>query len=45
MASNFNTWRRFDPERRALMQRELERIASQKPLSNDVFEIVTRALK
>jgi aminopeptidase N len=44
MASSFNNWRRFDAGRRALMKAELERIARQKPLSNDVFEIVSRAL-
>jgi aminopeptidase N len=44
MASNFNAWRRFDAPRQALMKAELERIASRKPISNDVFEIVTRAL-
>ena len=45
MVSNFNAWRRFDPGRQALMESELERIACQKPLSNDVFEIVTRSLE
>ncbi len=44
MASAFNVWRRFDRDRQALMKAELERIASQKSLSDDVFEIVTRAL-
>jgi aminopeptidase N len=44
MASNFNAWRRFDAERQQRMKVELERIAAQKPLSNDVFEIVTRSL-
>ena len=34
----------LDAGRRALMQAELERILAQKPLSNDVFEIVSRAL-
>ena len=41
MASHFNSWRRFDSQRRSLIQGELERIARQKPLSNDVFEIVS----
>jgi aminopeptidase N len=44
MAASFNAWRRFDAGRRALMKAELERIAGQKPLSSDVFEIVSRAL-
>ena len=44
MVSNLNAWRRFDPERRERMKAALERIAAKKPLSKDVFEIVTRAL-
>jgi len=44
LVSLFNPWRRFDPERRALMRQQLERIASQKAPSKDVFEIVGRAL-
>ena len=44
MAGSLDSWRRFDSGRRSLMKAELERIAGQKPLSNDVFEIVTRAL-
>jgi len=44
MASGFNAWKRFDAPRRALMQAQLERIAGHKPLSDDVFEIVSRAL-
>ncbi|MDJ0867448.1 MAG: aminopeptidase N [Myxococcota bacterium] len=39
-----NGWRRYEPARRAAMQRELERIAASPKLSKDVFEIVTRAL-
>ncbi len=44
MASSLNDWRRFDPARQQRMKAELERIAACKPLSNDVYEIVTRAL-
>ena len=44
MASSFNDWRRFDPVRQQRMKVQLERIAACKPLSNDVYEIVTRAL-
>jgi aminopeptidase N len=44
MVSNFNAWRRFDPERRDRMKAALESIAAKKPLSKDVFEIVSRAL-
>ena len=44
MASSFNSWKRFDSTRSSRMQAELERIAGHKPLSDDVFEIVSRAL-
>ncbi len=44
MASNFNSWKRFDPTRQSLLKAELERIVASKPLSDDVFEIVSRAL-
>ena len=44
LVSIFNPWKRFDPDRQALMKYELERIAARKPLSKDVFEIVGRAL-
>ncbi len=44
MASIFNDWRRYDEGRQALMQGQLERIASNGALSKDVYEIVHRAL-
>ncbi len=44
LASAFNDWRRYDEDRQALMQAELERIASKGSLSKDVYEIVHRAL-
>ncbi len=49
VVSGFNQWRRFDAERRALMQAQLERIlarskATEGALSRDVYEIVSRAL-
>ena len=44
MVSVFNDWRRYDTDRQALMQAQLERIASSGSLSNDVYEIVNRAL-
>ena len=44
MVSIFNSWRRFDLQRQALLKREIERIEAQPGLSKDVFEIVTRAL-
>jgi aminopeptidase N len=44
LASAFNLWRRFEPGRRDLMQKALERIHAQKGLSRDVGEIIDRAL-
>jgi aminopeptidase N len=44
MASVFNDWRRYDEDRQIRMQTQLERIASSKDLSKDVYEIVHRAL-
>ena len=41
----FNQWKRFDADRQAMMQAELERIVETEDLANDVFEIVRRALK
>jgi len=44
LVSAFNTIRRFDVQRQSLMQEQLERIKAKHGLSNDVFEIVERAL-
>jgi aminopeptidase N len=44
LVSLFNPWRRYDPGRQARMKGQLERIAGEKSLSKDVYEIVTRAL-
>jgi aminopeptidase N len=44
MVSVFNDWRRYDEARQDLMQAQLDRIASSKALSKDVYEIVSRAL-
>jgi aminopeptidase N len=44
MVSIFNDWRRYDTNRQDSMQAQLERIASSASLSNDVYEIVHRAL-
>jgi aminopeptidase N len=44
VASAFNLWKRFPEPRRARMQAALERLAAAKGLSNDVAEIVSRAL-
>lgn len=45
LVSAFNSIRRFDAERQTLMRQQLERIQAKDGLSNDVFEIVERALK
>ncbi len=45
MSSAFDTWRRFDTDRQALMQAQLERIIATKGLSTDTAEMVERILK
>jgi aminopeptidase N len=40
----FRPWRRYDAARRGLMEAELKRILSQKDISNEVFEIVSKSL-
>jgi len=45
MASAFNRWKRYDENRKALMQNQLQRIASVEGLSADVAEIVGNALQ
>ncbi|PVA11321.1 aminopeptidase N [Pelagivirga sediminicola] len=45
MCSAFETWRRYDAERQALIRAQLERIASQPGLSRDTAEMVGRILK
>ncbi len=44
LVSSFNSWKRYEPSRRALMRAELERIAAHPGLSDDVAEIVEKAL-
>ncbi|KAA8611202.1 aminopeptidase N [Salipiger aestuarii] len=44
MCSVFQTWRRYDNARQALMKAELERLAAKPGLSHDVTEMVTRLL-
>jgi aminopeptidase N len=44
MCSVFQTWKRYDEGRRALMKAELERIAAKPDLSRDVSEMVGRLL-
>jgi aminopeptidase N len=43
MVKPLTTWRRYDKERQALMQEQLEMLL-QKKLSNDLYEIVTKSL-
>jgi aminopeptidase N len=44
MLGALNSWRRYDADRQALMKQALERIAAEKTLSADVYEIVTKYL-
>ena len=37
-------WKKYNPERRALMKSELERIMAEPHLSKDVFEVVSKSL-
>jgi aminopeptidase N len=37
-------WKKYDAERQALMQAQLKRILDTKPLSNDVYEMVSRSV-
>ena len=41
----FRSWRTLEPGRRKLAERTLKGVAKAKPLSRDVFEIVTRTLE
>ncbi len=45
LAVGFSQWRRYEPRRRALMQEQLQRIAQEKNLSKDVYEIVSKSLE
>ncbi len=45
LAGSFNLWKRFAEPRRSVMRRSVERIAHTPRLSQDVSEIVTRALE
>ena len=44
MTSAFQTWKRYDSERQALMRAELERLQAKPKLSRDTGEMVTRIL-
>jgi aminopeptidase N len=45
LAGAFNRWRKFDPKRQELMQRQMERIGAVQKLSGDVREIITKTLQ
>jgi len=45
MLSTFRGWRMLEPVRRAAAKVTLQRVAKVKPLSNDVFEIVSKMLE
>ena len=44
MLTPFETWRRYDTARQALIKGELETIAAQKPLSPNLYEIALKIL-
>ena len=44
MAGAFETWRRFDDKRQALIRRELETIAKTPGLSSNLFEVANKML-
>jgi aminopeptidase N len=44
LASSFNRWKKMEPQRKQMMQAELQRIAQQDDLSSDLAEIVNKAL-
>jgi aminopeptidase N len=45
MASSLIQWKKYKEERGTLMKSELEKLAEMKPISEDLFEIVSRGLK
>lgn len=44
MCSAFQTWKRYDPTRQAMMKAEIERILAQPALSRDTTEMLSRIL-
>jgi aminopeptidase N len=44
LLGSLSRWRKFDPERQALMKSSLERILSTEKLSRDTFEIASKTL-
>jgi aminopeptidase N len=45
LAGSLIQWRRYDEKRGALMKAELEKLKAMKPISEDLYEIVSKALK
>jgi aminopeptidase N len=45
MMTPFGRWRRYDPDRQALMKAQLERILATPTLSRDSFEIASKSLR
>jgi aminopeptidase N len=45
LLSAFRGWKMLEPVRRAAAKKTLQRVAKRKPLSNDVFEIVSKMLE
>ncbi len=45
LSSSLITWKKYTPERSALMKSELQKLSEMKPISDDLFEIVSRGLK
>jgi aminopeptidase N len=45
MAGSLIQWRKYNEERGTLMKAELQKVAEMRPISDDLFEIVTRGLK
>jgi aminopeptidase N len=44
LAGSLISWKKYSPERGALMKKELQKLAAMKPISDDLFEIVNRGL-
>jgi aminopeptidase N, Escherichia coli type len=44
MVTGLAQWRRYDPERQALMKQQLQRIVASEHLSKDVYEIASKSL-
>jgi len=44
LVSTFTMWKRYDEQRKALMQKELTRMLAAPKLSKDVYEVVSKSL-